>query len=164
MPAWTHDVSVKVNGVPAQVVCQPGTWATLQREWNSGDRVEIRIPLALHMQAVDKQHPERVAVVRGPVAMTMEGLWQETTFTLPKTDAELEQMLLADDTPGFFRVRSPAGGTNHSRFRPFYTEEERRLSTLYFDKPSLPIGHVVKKAAKMMPNRSWWVLSMDERH
>ena len=91
------------------------------------------------MQAVDKQHPERVAVVRGPVALVMEGLWQETTFTLPKTDAELEPMFLPDTAPGFFRVRSPAGGTNHSQFRPFYTEEERQPYYLYFDKPSLPV-------------------------
>jgi hypothetical protein len=139
VPAWTHDVSVKVNGVPAAVVCPPGAWASVEREWKSGDQVEIRIPLTLRMQAVDKQHPERVAVVRGPVALVMEGLWQETTFTLPKTDAELEPMFLADRTPGFFQVRSPAGGTNHSRFRPFYTEEERLPYYLYFDKPSLPV-------------------------
>ena len=139
VPAWTHDVSVKVNGAASPVACPPGTWASLEREWKSGDQVEIRIPLTLRMQAVDKQHPERVAVVRGPVAMVMEGLWQETTFTLPKTDAELEQMLRPDSTSGFFRVRSPAGGTNHSRFRPFYTEEERQPYYLYFDKPSLPV-------------------------
>jgi hypothetical protein len=139
VPAWTHEVSVKVNGAPVPVACPPGAWASLEREWKSGDQVEIRIPLTLRMQAVDKEHPERVAVVRGPVVLVMEGLWQETTFTLPKTDAELRRKLVADDTPGFFRVRSPAGGTNHSRFRPFYTEEERRPYYLYFDKPSLPV-------------------------
>jgi uncharacterized protein len=139
VPAWTHDVSVKLNGTPVQVQCQPGTWAFLDREWKSGDQVEIRIPLTLRMEAVDKEHPQRVAVVRGPVALVMEGLWQETTFTLPKTDAELEKMFQPDATPGFFRVRSPAGGTVHSRFRPFYTEEERLPYYIYFDKPSLPV-------------------------
>ena len=114
----------------------------MEREWKSGDQVEIRIPLTLRMQAVDQQHPERVAVVRGPVALAMEGLWQETTFTLPKTDAELERMFVPDPAgagPGFFQVRSPAGGANHSRFRPFYTEEERLAYYLYFDKSSLPV-------------------------
>lgn len=139
VPAWTREVSVKVNGALAPVACPPGAWATLEREWKSGDRVELRLPLTLRMQAVDKEHPERVAVVHGPVVLEMEGLWQETTFTLPRSDAELERMLVADRMPGYFQVRSPAGGANHSRFRPFYTEEERRPYYLYFDKPSLPV-------------------------
>jgi DUF1680 family protein len=139
VPAWTHDVSVKLNGSPVQVECRLGTWATLEREWKSGDQMELQLPLTVRVQPVDRQHPERVAVVRGPVAMVMEGLWQETAFTLPKTDAELEKMLLADRTPGMFQVRSPDGKTQHSRFRPFYTEVETRPYYMYFDKASLPV-------------------------
>ncbi len=101
----------------------------MEREWKSGDKVEIRIPLTLRMQAVDKQHPERVAVVRGPVALVMEGLWQETTFTLPKTDAELEQMFLADRTPGYFQVRSPAEAAPITPGSVPSTRRERRPRT-----------------------------------
>ncbi len=139
VPSWTHDVSVKVNASPVQLECQPGTWATLERTWNSGDEVELQLPLPIRMQPVDHQHPERVAIVRGPVTIVMEGLWQETSFRLPKTDAEFEKMLLPDRSRGMFQVRSPDGKTQHSRFRPFYTVAETTPYYMYFDKSSLPV-------------------------
>ena len=139
VPAWTEGASAKVNGTAVDVPCTPGTWATIERTWNSGDQMELRIPLPIRMQPVDKQHPERVAIVRGPVAMVMEGLWQETEFKLPKTDAEFEKMLVPGPMPGYFQVRSPGGGTQHSHFCPFYTQAEARPYYMYFDKQSLPV-------------------------
>ena len=76
VPVWTREVVCKVNGQDVKVSAEPGTWATLDRTWNSGDKVELRIPLTWRLQPVDKQHPDRVAAVRGPVAMVMEGGWQ----------------------------------------------------------------------------------------
>jgi uncharacterized protein len=139
VPLWAQNVSVKINDTAADIPCAPGSWATIDRTWNSGDQVELHIPLPIHMQAVDKEHPERVAVVRGPVAMVMEGLWQEIDFKLPKTDAEFEKMLTPGPQPGYFQVRTPRGGTQHSRFCPFYTQVPLHAYYMYFDKPSLPV-------------------------
>ena len=138
VPAWTRDVTVKVNGADLKVEAKPGTWASIDRAWNSGDSVELRIPMPVRMLPVDKQHPERVALVHGPVALVMDGGWQEINFTLPKTDAELADQLVADRTGGF-QVKSPKGGFNHSRFVPFYTMNEAKLYYMYFDKQSLPV-------------------------
>jgi DUF1680 family protein len=139
VPAWANDVTVKLNGEAFKTDCKPGTWAAIDRAWKSGDQVEIKIPLVLRMVAVDKQHPDRVAAVRGPVAMVMEGLWQEIDFKLPKTDAEFSEMLSPDRMPGNFQVKSPGGGFNHSKFRPFYSEPETLAYYMYFDKGSLPV-------------------------
>ncbi len=139
VPVWTREVACKVNGQEVKVAAEPGTWATLDRTWNSGDKVELRIPLTWRLQPVDKEHPDRVAAVRGPVAMVMEGGWQEVNFTLPNTDAEFEQMLSADTAGGSFRVKSPKGGFNHSKFRPFYTEPQDTAYYMYFDRKSLPV-------------------------
>ena len=139
VPGWTHDVAVKVNGEPVKMAAAPGTWAALERRWNSGDKVELRIPLAWRLEAVDQQHPDRVAAVRGPVAMVMEGGWQEIDFKLPESVSAFEKMLLPDDNPGWFQVKSPKGGTNHSKFRPFYTESEDIAYYMYFDRKSLPV-------------------------
>jgi DUF1680 family protein len=57
VPGWSRDMSITVNGKPSSVHCQPGEWATIERAWSSGDRVEVRIPLQLRYQAVDRQHP-----------------------------------------------------------------------------------------------------------
>ena len=74
------DVAVRVNGEDAKVPCPPGAWASVKRAWNSGDRVEITIPQSFRMQAVDAQHPDRVAIVRGPVAMVLETDYHEPKF------------------------------------------------------------------------------------
>ena len=66
-------------------------------------------------------------------------MWQETEFVLPDTEPEFEKMLAADTNPGWFQVKSPKGGTNHSKFRPFYTETERIPYYVYFDRKSLPV-------------------------
>ena len=128
VPAWTHDFAVKVNGEDIKVAATPGTWAVVERKWNSGDRVEVRIPLTLRMQAVDKQHPDRVAVVRGPVVLVLETAYHDAHFRLPDTDAELNQWLVADNSPraqpGSFAVKPPDGSAVRSSFRPFYTVEE----------------------------------------
>jgi uncharacterized protein len=140
VPAWTHDFAVKVNGEAVQVAAKPGTWAVVERKWNSGDQVELRIPLTLRMQAVDKQHPDRVAVVRGPVVLVFETAYHDPKFRLPDTDAELNQWFVAGNQPGFFAVKPTDGSTIRSSFRPFYTVEEDYPYKMYFDKKSLPIG------------------------
>src|SRR6185503_11674908 len=43
VPGWAKDVSAKVNGSAVNAECKPGTWASIEREWKAGDKVEIRI-------------------------------------------------------------------------------------------------------------------------
>jgi DUF1680 family protein len=83
VPGWAHDIAVKVNGADAGIACAPGTWASIKRTWNPGDRIEIRIPLRLRYAPIDAQHPERVAVVRGPVVLALEAHYHEPAFHLP---------------------------------------------------------------------------------
>jgi DUF1680 family protein len=139
VPAWARDVSVKVNGATASVEHASGTWASIEREWKSGDRVEIRIPLAARMLPVDPQHPRRVAVARGPLTLVLEAAYHDAAFRLPETDDELNQWLVADNTPGFFKVQPPDGSRVRSLFRPFYTIEENYPYKIYFDKDKLPL-------------------------
>ncbi len=144
VPAWTRDVSVKVNGAETKLEAKPGTWAAVERKWRSGDKVEIRIPLTLRMQAVDKQHPSRVAVVRGPVVLVFETAYHDPFFRLPAGDEELNKWFVPDDTqdaqPAFFVVKLPDGKPVRSKFRPFYTVEEAYPYKMYFDKQALPLA------------------------
>jgi hypothetical protein len=48
-------------------------------------------------------------------------------------------MLIADRTPGWLQVRAPGGGSNHSRFRPLYSEGELAAYYMYYNKQSLPV-------------------------
>ena len=84
IPEWAQGASVKLNGAPYQTACQPGSWATVDRAWNSGDTVEMTIPLRMRWQAVDAQHPHRAAVVRGPVVLVQDGTIHEPIFAAGK--------------------------------------------------------------------------------
>ena len=89
IPAWTQNASLRVNGADAKVACKPGQWAEVRRAWKSGDRVEIRIPQSFRLQAVDKTHPRRAAIMRGPVVLVLENENPAPAFHLPATVAAL---------------------------------------------------------------------------
>jgi len=140
IPGWAQNASLKVNGAPAQVACTPGMWATLDRTWSSGDRVEITIPLPLRMLAVDPQHPHRVAIVRGPVVLAQDGGVHEPVFRLPYNDTDLNKWLVADEEgPSVYRVVPPDGKHVMAKFRPFYAIGPDYYYRMYFDLDSLPV-------------------------
>lgn len=69
VPAWAEGVMATVNDQPVLGMDTPGAWATMHREWHPGDRITLRIPLHPRQAAIDEQHPQRVALVRGPVVL-----------------------------------------------------------------------------------------------
>jgi DUF1680 family protein len=155
VPGWTRDAAVRVNGDPAAVRAEPGTWARIERTWTDGDRVEIRIPLRRRMEPVDRQHPDRVALMRGPVALALEGAYHDPYFRLPEQDADLETWLVPEEwsaptayrmpvegstipRPTIFRVVPPDGSPVRLRFRPFYDIGEGYPYFIYFDRDRLP--------------------------
>jgi DUF1680 family protein len=140
VPGWSNGMSIAVNGVALNTACKPGTWASIERAWTSGDRVEITIPLHFRMESVDKQHPNRVAIVRGPVVHVIEADYHEPLFRLPDNDADLDKWLVPDKTPGLFRVELPDGGRVVSKFHSFYEVGEGFPYKMYFDRDQLPVS------------------------
>ena len=69
IPAWAMGASVAVNGTRATAPVVPGTFASIEREWRSGDRVELDLPLRQRLQAVDAEHPNIVALSSGPLVL-----------------------------------------------------------------------------------------------
>lgn len=69
IPAWAAGASVSVNGRHELPTPEPGTFAAIQREWRSGDRVELELPLPLRLQSVDAEHPSTVALLAGPLVL-----------------------------------------------------------------------------------------------
>lgn len=129
---------MKVNGVDARVACNPGDWAALNRTWNSGDRVDVHIPLELRMAAVDQQHPARVAIVRGPVVLALDYNYHDPNFMLPNNEGDLKKWLVPDTSPVVFRVQRPDGKPIRLKFRPFYDFAEDFPYLMYFDLKDQP--------------------------
>jgi len=84
VPGWARDMSLKVNGADSGVACKPGTWAVVSRTWNPGDRLEVRIPLRFRLQAIDKWHPNRVAVVRDRSYWYRKATPMSPSFSCPR--------------------------------------------------------------------------------
>jgi DUF1680 family protein len=70
IPAWTtSDVALSINGKRASESVQPGSFAAIKRTWSDGDRIELELPMPLRLETVDTNHPNLVALLRGPLVL-----------------------------------------------------------------------------------------------
>jgi DUF1680 family protein len=69
VPYWAKDgISIKINGQPMQVSAKPESFCTLERTWNTGDRVEAVLPMSLHVDAMP-DNPAVQAFMYGPLVL-----------------------------------------------------------------------------------------------
>ena len=69
IPAWAAGAGVSVNGKRGAAPVVPGSFAGITREWRSGDRIELELPLRRRLQAIDAEHPGTVALSAGPLVL-----------------------------------------------------------------------------------------------
>jgi len=67
IPAWAEGASVAVNG--KREAAPAGSFARVEREWKTGDRIELELPLKVRLEPVDAQHADTVAVLNGPLVL-----------------------------------------------------------------------------------------------
>jgi uncharacterized protein len=74
IPTWADaKTRVSINGKRVDGEVQPGTFVDLRRSWKAGDRIEYEIGMPLRLEAVDEQHANTVALMRGPLALFAVG-------------------------------------------------------------------------------------------
>jgi uncharacterized protein len=74
IPAWAGEkTAIAVNGKRFLAGAEPGKFATLQRTWENGDRIEIEFDMPVTLEPIDPQHPNLVAPVRGSLALFSVG-------------------------------------------------------------------------------------------
>lgn len=91
IPAWAQGARIFVNGVRQKGLPTAGEFAAIRSEWRTGDRVELELPLTMRLEPIDAQHPETVALLRGPLVLMAVKLEREAP--LPKVTRE--QLLAA---------------------------------------------------------------------
>ncbi len=65
-PKWTESgLRFALNGRALDAPAKPGTYAEIRRVWRNGDRLEVRIPMSLRLEAMP-DNPNRVAIFYGP--------------------------------------------------------------------------------------------------
>ena len=83
-PAWAQSgMTLAVNGQSQRVTAKPGSYVAVEREWKTGDAVDVRLPMSLHTEAMPDD-PNMIAVLYGPIVLAgdlgKDGLTQETRY------------------------------------------------------------------------------------
>lgn len=68
-PAWARDaVKILVNGKTQRVESAPGSYVTVERQWRTGDRVEVTLPMCVQVETLPGD-PNTVALLYGPIVL-----------------------------------------------------------------------------------------------
>jgi uncharacterized protein len=69
IPTWTNGAAISLNGRRLPLELVPGTFAAVDRKWKTGDRIELDLPMTTRLQAIDRKHPQTVALLFGPLVL-----------------------------------------------------------------------------------------------
>jgi DUF1680 family protein len=105
VPSWTAAGAVaRLNGRPLEGFAAPGGYFVLDRTWRDGDKLEVSLPMSLHLAAMPDD-PSLEAVMYGPLVLAgrlgTEGLTPEVLRaepTKPRTIPEYKR----DGLPAIF--------------------------------------------------------------
>lgn len=86
VPYWAEAGNVRVNGATLKVFSSPSSYLTLERAWKTGDKIEINLPMKLHIDAMPDD-PSVQAMMYGPIVLA------------GRFDAVSKEMLYGDYEP-----------------------------------------------------------------
>jgi uncharacterized protein len=69
IPAWAQGATLTASGISGSRKVEAGAFAEIRREWKNGDTMELELPFATRLEAVDAQHPDMMALVNGPLVL-----------------------------------------------------------------------------------------------
>jgi hypothetical protein len=71
MPGWCEKPSVKINGKAVSPKTGPLSYAVIEREWNDGDVIVLRLPMRVAVKTWAKNH-NAVSVNCGPLTFSLK--------------------------------------------------------------------------------------------
>ncbi|MBS1874443.1 MAG: glycoside hydrolase family 127 protein [Acidobacteria bacterium] len=137
VPDWASGLRAEVNGEPAALKARPSTWAAIERGWRDGDRIVLRVPLSLRAEPVDARHPDRVAILYGPVVLVEDlrfNLGLQMTPGRHSTTDLAARLRPEKGHPLRFEVIDPPSQVVHSgRFFPYWDAAAGLPYRMYHD-------------------------------
>ncbi len=125
IPEWANDRSqqsftLRVNGVRIIPEVHNG-FATITHDWKRSDKIELTLPLNLRLQSIDPEHPNTVALLRGPLVLFP--LTSDGQLTLTR-----EQLLNIQQIPNqsAWKISTPQGPVT---LFPFTSIEDQSYTT-----------------------------------
>ncbi len=119
IPAWTEAPALLVNGKRVTAPVLSGTFATIEREWKNGDRIELDLPMKTRLEPIDKRHADTVALLYGPLVLFGVNA-NGRTFT------RAELLAAEQASPNSWQAGSPV---NPLVLRPFFALASQPYST-----------------------------------
>jgi hypothetical protein len=69
VPYWaTRGVAVSINGKKQELTAAPSSYLTLDRTWNDGDKIQVSMPMSLHLAPLPDE-PTMQAAMYGPLVL-----------------------------------------------------------------------------------------------
>lgn len=68
IPYWVRGGSVKINGTALPAFSSPGSYLALNRLWKPGDKIELSLPMQLHMESMPDDESVQAAMY-GPLVL-----------------------------------------------------------------------------------------------
>jgi DUF1680 family protein len=121
IPAWARGANLAINGQTQSL--EPGRFAAIRREWRSGDRIELELPLLRNLESVDAAHADTVALLAGPLVLMR--MLDADVVAAPVTRASLLAAQRDRDGKHVWQATT-AGGT--LRLKPFLDIESESYS------------------------------------
>ena len=70
IPEWAGaKTTFTVNGRRVEGELAPGKFSAVKRTWKDGDRMDLELHMPLRLESVDKENPNTVALMYGPLAL-----------------------------------------------------------------------------------------------
>lgn len=137
-PYWAKNgFEILVNGNKVSDNSTPGSFATVEREWKSGDVIEIKTPMTLRTEGfADNQN--RLAIMFGPIVLCAETEFDaEPRIIVSEMDKIVEGIKPADGQPLQFvgsdtMFQTISGKSSSPLFKPLYAEYKKGF-TVYWD-------------------------------
>jgi DUF1680 family protein len=144
IPQWAANATLQINGTPSEEAIEAGTYVTLTRRWQAGDRIALDLPMQPRLQramnrnvqisrapdgsAVEQEvlRFDYVALTRGPLAYAtglVDGY--KLDETLPPSPLDIESMP-ASDADGIPALSLVSPKRPALTFEPYYRAGGRR--------------------------------------
>jgi len=85
IPYWAQNGNVKINGSALPAFSSPSSYLTLNRVWKTGDKIELSLPMGLHIHAMPDDETIQAAMY-GPLVLA--GRFEPVTKEMSYGDYE----------------------------------------------------------------------------
>ena len=81
IPYWAQGGNVKINGAALPAFASPSSYLTLNRVWKTGDKIELSLPMGLHIDSMPDDQTLQ-AVMYGPLVLAgrFDAVTKEMTY------------------------------------------------------------------------------------